>query len=149
MPAEKKYTWPAPYLLSIYAKAVEEGCIRIRLRGPDFAAEYASLRASFNRLRRRKDGHFGAIMRPEYMMCSMSFEDAANAALVTYSSLPDGNTLPLLESVSEQRPLSDQPPGVQPKPTLEEAEFDSTSFVAGLLTNLKLEDEDDGSTTEL
>lgn len=133
------FTWPRPYLLQLYQKAVDEGCIRILLRGPDYEAEFRSLKAAFYRLRRRKDGHFLALMKPEYSMCSIRFEPnhAPNpAALVSYSSLPDGELLPMIESITDQRPLP-QPLGAIDKPIPEEeADFDATAHVSKLISSI-------------
>ena len=59
-PKPPKFSWPKPYLLSIYEKAVAEGCCSIQL--PD-TEQFASLKAAFYRLRRRADKQHAAFIQ--------------------------------------------------------------------------------------
>lgn len=143
------FSWPKPWLLQLYARAVEEGCIRIKLRGETEAAnetEYKSFKASFLRLRRKRDAGF-VQMRPEYQMVGLRFERERGSVLLIYNALPDGELLPSVESVTDKQHLP-QPVGSRPHPTpeAEPEDFDATSFVGGLIEGLDIEDEDDGAT---
>lgn len=141
-----EFTWPKPYLLQLYERAVEEGCIRIRLRGetePERAAEWKSFKAAFYRLRRKRDANFAVQMRPEFQMVGIKYEPELGKVLITFSSLPDGNTLPEIESIEGKTDIP-QPIGTVPKPTPEEDpdEFDSTALVGAMISKIELEDGD-------
>src|SRR5688500_14723700 len=97
MPAE--HNWPRPYLLKLYARACEEGCIRVDLKYDE--ERFRSLKAAFYRCRRRKDGNFLAVMKPEYQMVTMRWEPAKGTALIIYDKLPDSEELPDIVSVDD------------------------------------------------
>lgn len=147
MPAD--FNWPKPWLLELYRQAVEQGCIRIVLRGQtaeDREAEWKSFKASFLRLRRKKDANFVVQMRPEYSLVSLRYEPELGKVLISYSSLPDGELLPTVEAVDNQRPIQ-QPQGSLPHDTPEAApeDFDPTAHVQKLLGNINLDEEDEAS----
>jgi hypothetical protein len=140
------YTWPKPWLLECYQRAVDEGCIRIKLRGPDFESEWKSFKAAFYRLRRRKDGNFLVLMRAEYQLVNLRYEPERGTVLIVHSALPDGEALPAFESVDDkvqlQQPLGSRPPATTPEAAPDD--FDPTQHVAGLIDSLHItEDEDD------
>lgn len=144
------YTWPRPYLLGLYERAVLEGCIRILLRGPDYAAEWRSFKAAFLRLRRKKDGDYSITMQPEYRHVQLRFEPEHNKVLIIYNALPDGETLPAIESVDGKYDI----PRPQSKPTPEsnpEEDFNAQDHVSKLISGLDIaEDEDEeGDVSEL
>jgi hypothetical protein len=148
------YNWPKPYLLQCYERAVEEGCIRIVLRGqtPEAReAEWKSFKAAFYRLRRKKDANFAVQMRPEFQLVSIQFEPAIGKVLISYSSLPDGQLLPTFESVEDQTALPQQPPGAIPHETVEsdpDVDFNADEHVSKLIGNLSI-DEDDSDASDL
>lgn len=138
------FTWPKPWLLSLYEQAIEEGCIRIRLRagiGTEEAnEEYKSFKAAFYRARRKKDSA-NLLQDSRYELVSLKHEPLIGKVLIIYSALPDDQPLPAIESVDGKRELP-QPIGATQ--TAEEApeDFDPTAHVAGLLKNLDLGEED-------
>lgn len=142
------FNWPKPYLLKLYARAVQEGCVRVPMhRGGD--AEFRSLKAAFYRLRRRKDGDFLINMRPEYQLVTVRFEPALSTALFIYDKLPDSEELPPIISISEdQKETFVEPATVQP-PEEPVEDFDATAHVAGLIDKIDLEDDDGNDATEL
>lgn len=145
----KEFNWPKPYLLQLYQQAVEEGCLRIKLRGASVEEndeEYASFKAAFYRLRRRRDGNYMAIIRPEYQMVQLKYEKAAGKVLLIYSKLPDDDLLPAIESVKGTVDLP-QPEGAVPHvtPEIEAEDFDADAHVKGLLAGLEIEEDDDGT----
>lgn len=151
MTEKSPYNWPIPYLLQIYEKAVAEGCMRVRLHGDE--KKFTSLRAAFHRIRRRSDKRHATLIRAEYEACSMVWEPDTGCALVIYSALPDGQELPEFESVDEKRsitPATAIAPVVEDPTELDEPdeEFDSQAHVAGLLSNLNFEDDDDATDLE-
>ena len=148
-----EYSWPKPYLLGLYAKAVDEGCIRIVLRGAteeQRAAEWRSFKAAFLRLRRKADADFAIQMRPEYGLVQVRYEPELGKVLISFNSLPDNQSLPAIESVDGKRDIP-QPAGVQPKPTPEEeaGDFDANALVSGMIDKLDIEEDEDGGRTEL
>lgn len=144
------FTWPKPYLLDLYAKAVKEGCIRIKLRGPDFDAEWRSFKAAFLRLRRKKDSNFFVQMEPAYQMVSLRYEPETQKVLIIYSALPDDELLPSIEAVDGKTNLP-QPKGAVPHhtPETELEEFDADAHVRGMIENLRIEEDGDEPATEL
>lgn len=144
------YNWPRPYMLDLYQRVIEEGCLRIVLRGKtkaDRDAEFKSFKASFYRMRRRKDGDFIAQMRPEFSMVQVKYEPELGKVLLIFNALPDGELLPSVESVDDKHVIS-QPLGAQPHITPEtdpEEDFDATEHVAGLINNLTLDDDEEPS----
>lgn len=148
-----EFNWPKPYLLELYQKAVEEGCLRIVLRGSTVEEndeEYASFKAAFYRLRRRRDGNYMAIIRPEYQMVQLKYERAIGRVLLIFSKLPDDQLMPSIESVKGTVDLP-QPAGSLPHPTpeVEAEDFDADAHVAGLLKGITIEDEDDDDGTNI
>lgn len=97
--AQMPTTWPKPYLLEIYRRAIEEGCVRITL---PTAAHAKSLAQAFYRLRRRSDAQHAAFIKPEYHLVTCAWEAARGTLLVTYNALPDGSELPAIESVTDR-----------------------------------------------
>ncbi|RPJ87100.1 MAG: hypothetical protein EHM18_02840 [Acidobacteria bacterium] len=137
-------SWPKPYLLELYAKAIEEGCIRVLLNGNE--TRFKSLKASWLRIRRRKDPQSIALMRPEYYLCSILWEADRGTALIIYNQLPDGKELPEIESVADKTPMRmPLPPQIAPPPGLtpvtDPGDFDANAMVEGLLDNISFEEE--------
>lgn len=99
-------SWPKPYLLAIYEKALEEGCCRVIVGDPKTAA---SLIQSFYRLRRRSDTQHQSFIKPEYHLITGTWEPELKAVLFTYSSLPDGATLPSIDSVPASERFAKSP----------------------------------------
>ena len=146
--------WPKPYLLGLYEKAVDEGCVRVLLDGDE--TKFKSLKASWLRLRRRRDIQSFALMRPEYYLCSIVWEPASGTALILYNQLPDNQELPEVQSVAAKGPkmqLLDRnaapPPG--PTPVDDPGDFDADAMVAGLLENITFDEEgnDEQPTTNI
>lgn len=104
-------TWPKPYLLEIYSKAIAEGCVRIKL---PTAAHAKSLAQAFYRLRRRSDAQHAAFIKPEYHLVTCAWEADRGTMLVTYNALPDGSELPAIESVEDRIVSSPAPELAQP-----------------------------------
>lgn len=154
MTEPKDSGWPKPYLLQLYDKAVNEGCIRVLLHGDE--TRFKSLKASFYRLRRRSDVQSVALMRPEYYLTTMLWEPERGTALIIYNQLPDGQELPEIESVHDKTPIPVRlPPQAAPPPLLgitpvdEPDEFDATDHVAKMLDNIKFDEEGDDATSDL
>lgn len=142
------FTWPKPYLLKLYARTVEEGCIRVPMHRAG-EAEFKSLKAAFYRLRRRKDGDFLVNMRPEYQMVIVRYEPSLATALFIYDKLPDSEELPPIVSISEDQKTAFVEPSTITPPEEPVEEFDATAHVAELIDNLKLEEDDDDGAAEL
>lgn len=152
MTEPKESSWPKPYLLELYAKAVEEGCIRVLLNGNE--TRFKSLKASWLRIRRRKDPISVALMRPEYYLCTITWEPDRGTALIIYNQLPDGVALPEIESVHDKTPIQmPLPPSVAPPPGLtpleDPGDFDANKMVEGLLSKINFEGNDDEPATDL
>lgn len=91
-------TWPKPYLLQIYSRAVSEGCVRVQLPNEQ---SFKSLSQAFYRLRRRADTQHASFILPEYHLVFATWEPDRSSALFTYDALPDGHELPPIESVAD------------------------------------------------
>jgi hypothetical protein len=124
-------TWPKPYLLEVYKRAVEEGCVRIPLPSKKHADSFAM---SLYRLRRRSDAQHASFILPEYHLVTCAWEAKRGTVLITYNSLPDGNDLPPIMSVesTEQSPVPQQRANAISPDRIDE-EFDPEKFVAGLV----------------
>jgi hypothetical protein len=147
MTEQRENSWPKPYLLELYAKVVEEGCIRVLLNGDE--TKFKSLKASWLRLRRRSDAQSVALMRPEYYLCSIVWEKSRGTALLIYNQLPDGQELPTIESVADKTPIPMQlrlevAPLPAPTPLDDPGDFDANKLVAGLLDSIKFDTEGNG-----
>lgn len=143
------FTWPKPWLLGLYQQAIEEGCIRIRLRGKtpeQNATEFRSFKAAFLRCRRRTDSAYIAQIQPEFHMVQVKFEPELGKVLISYSALPDDQLLPQVEAVDGKRNIP-QPVGSKPHPTPETApeEFDATAHVESLLKSIDLSSDEEPS----
>ena len=154
MTEPKANSWPKPYLLGLYAKAVEEGCIRVLLDGDE--TKFKSLKASWLRLRRRGDAQSYALMRPEYYLCSIVWEPDLGTALLIYNALPDGQELPAVESVAAKSPIPVRmsqdiaPPPVPITPIDDPGDFDAQKMVEDLLGNIDFsEDSENDPITDL
>lgn len=135
------FNWPKPYLLKLYARTVEEGCIRVPMhRGGE--AEFKSLKGSFYRLRRRADGDFLVNMRPEYQMVTLRYEPGLRTALFIYDKLPEGEELPPIISISDDKKEAITEPSTIDPPVEEPEDFDATAHVANLIDNMDLGGED-------
>jgi len=105
-------TWPRTYLLQLYASVVEHGMIFVE---PITAEAAASLKASFYRLRRKRDSNSQWIL-PEYHLVSVAaWEPDGVGPLgrlpIIYSRLPSGAELPGIRPASslESIPAPDAP----------------------------------------
>jgi len=125
-------TWPKPYLLEVYRRAVEEGCVRIPLPTQKHATSFAQ---AFYRLRRRSDAQHAAFILPEYHLVTCGWEPKRGTLLVTFNALPDGNELPPIMSVeSTEHAPSPQTKGVISYPeSLAAEDFDAEAFIADLV----------------
>jgi hypothetical protein len=126
-------TWPKPYLLKVYERAVAEGCVRIPLPTQKHATSFAQ---AFYRLRRRSDAQHASFILPEYHLVTCAWEGARGTLLVTFNALPDGTDLPQIMSV-ESTEVASAPvqKDMIPFPeTMQEEEFDPEKFVADLVT---------------
>lgn len=131
--------WPKPYLITIYRKAVAEGCCRVMLNGDEEL--YASFRAAFYRIRRRRDTIHDQIIDPAFHLCTISYEPDRGSALITYDCLPDNAELPKIESVDlaervAQPVVFREPPldlEALPAPSAPAPDFHSENFVNDLL----------------
>ncbi len=142
MTQPQENSWPKPYLLELYAKAIEEGCIRVLLNGNE--TRFKSLKASWLRIRRRKDPQSIALMRPEYYLCSILWEADRGTALIIYNQLPDGKELPEIESVADKTPMRmPLPPQVAPPPgvtvDVDPGDFDANKLVENLLDKINFD----------
>lgn len=143
-----EFTWPKPYLLKLYARTVEEGCLRVPMkRGGEH--EFASLKGAFYRLRRRKDGDFLVNMRPEFQHVIMRWEPGLSTALFIYDKLPDSEELPPIVSISEDRKQTFVEPASIKPPEEPVEDFDADAHVASLIGNMDIEEDEDGDATEL
>lgn len=130
--------WPKPFLLQIFERAVKEGCIRVGPQGLD-AERAGSLIGALNRIRRRSDKQHTSFIRPEYHLISTTWEPDRGTLLVTYSSLPDGHSLPQLQGISEDEKKAmpvPQPAAPDETPLLEApagVSFDADTLVDELL----------------
>lgn len=104
--ASRSTLWPAPFLLQIYEKAVEEGCCRVPVEN---IARAKSLIASFHRLRRRSDIQHKLYIRPEFHLVGAMWEESLSTVLFVFNSLPDGAKLPAIESVESRSKPSAMP----------------------------------------
>lgn len=125
-------TWPKPYLLEVYRRAVEEGCVRIPLPTQKHATSFAQ---AFYRLRRRSDAQHAAFILPEYHLVTCGWEPERGTLLVTFNSLPDGNDLPPIQSVeSTEHAPAPQVKDIIPFPeTITAPDFDAEAFVDSLV----------------
>lgn len=124
-------TWPKPYLLEVYKRAVAEGCVRIKLPTQKHATSFAQ---AFYRLRRRSDAQHAAFILPEYHLVTCGWEPELGTLLVTFNSLPDGSNLPEIESVasSQHSPTPEQPHLIKFPESAQSEEFDTDAFLQGL-----------------
>jgi hypothetical protein len=148
MSEPKENSWPKPYLLELYHKAVEEGCIRVLLDGDE--TKFKSLKASWLRIRRRKDPVSVALMREEFYLCTILWEADRGTALIIYNQLPDGQALPEIESVADKTPMRmPLPARVAPPPGLTPVEdpgdFDADEMVRSLLDKISFDQNGDGN----
>lgn len=125
-------TWPKPYLLEVYRRAVEEGCVRIPLPTQKHAQSFSQ---ALYRLRRRSDAQHASFILPEYHLVTCAWEPKRQTVLVTYNKLPDGNELPEIQSVENAGDSAPEPLRrdqiVIPVGT--EEEFDPEKFLADLV----------------
>ena len=155
MDDKHEYTWPKPWLLELYQRVLEEGCLRIKLHGEaeseENDGEYKSFKAAFLRFRRKRDA-VNAMMDSRFQYVSLRYERQLGKVLLIYSALPDDQTLPSIEAVDGKRELP-QPLGSQPRltPEAEPDEFDATAHVRNLIDKVVVEDEEDegDGTTDL
>jgi hypothetical protein len=125
-------TWPKPYLLKVYERAVAEGCVRIPLPTQKHATSFAQ---AFYRLRRRSDAQHAAFILPEYHLVTCGWEADRGTLLVTFNALPDGNDLPPILSVeSTEHSPSPQIAGAMTIPDLkDQGEFDVNKMLDDLV----------------
>jgi hypothetical protein len=125
-------TWPKPYLLKVYERAVAEGCVRIPLPTQKHATSFAQ---AFYRLRRRSDAQHAAFILPEYHLVTCGWEPERGTLLVTFNALPDGNDLPPIMSVesTEQAPAPQQANLVPFPESFSSPDFDAEAFVDDLV----------------
>lgn len=124
-------TWPKPYLLQIYSRAVSEGCVRVKLPSE---AQFKSLSQAFYRLRRRADSQHASFILPEYHLVFATWEPEINSALFTYDALPDGHSLPEIETVTDLN-VERMPAPIRREvmPATEEEPIDIEAMVKGLV----------------
>jgi hypothetical protein len=124
-------TWPKPYLLEVYKRAVAEGCVRIKLPTQKHATSFAQ---AFYRLRRRSDAQHAAFILPEYHLVTCGWEPERGTVLVTFNALPDGNELPVIESVesASHSPIPEQPNIIPFPESSQDEEFDAEKFLQDL-----------------
>lgn len=141
-----EFNWPRPWLIGLYEQAIAEGCIRIVLRSEtaeEREVEWKSFRASFLRIRRRKDADPIIASSPEFALVSLRFERETGKVLLIYSALPDGEQLPVIESVSGKRDMPVSQPVVRQPSEESPEDFDPTAHVRGLIDSIELPDDDD------
>lgn len=132
--------WPKPYLLKVYDQCLAEGCCRLDFAGNRQLAK--SFIAAFYRIRRRSDTQHQAFIRPEFHLCTCTWEQARGTVLVTYSSLPDGHDLPPILSLSASEKAELHKPKVLGTEELADAtagmaepELDSDAFIDELIAD--------------
>lgn len=93
--------WPKAYLLQLYNAAIDHGAIWVQ---PIDETKAASLRGSFNRLRRRSDTSMAGVITPEMSMVTMGQWQPGPAGTgrvpIMYNKLADGVDLPDIVAMS-------------------------------------------------
>lgn len=134
MTANYTPVWPRPYILSIHAKAVEEGCCKVPVGS---AAEAKSLLASFYRVRRRGDStHKLLFIPPEYHLVVGQYIPKEGVIIFTFDKLPEDMVLPPILSVDSTERFAPAPAQSDPAPEME-ADLDIDQIVEQMAAEAK------------
>jgi hypothetical protein len=114
-PSHASVSYPRAFLLGIYTAAIEHGIIYVN----DVAhADYPSLRAQFNRLRRKSDSSNKSFITEAHYLCSMGKWEpgpkGTGRVPVHYSRMADGTPTLSTEAGDIIDPASQTPYPSQP-----------------------------------
>lgn len=112
-----EHQWPKAYLVQVMQRAVDEGCIRVKVKSE---VEGKSMMAALARIRRRSDKANAMFIRPEFLAISCAYEAARGSVLVMFNQVPsDYGGLPAIESVEHKVKIE-----ADLKPQLDETDID-------------------------